>query len=276
MRDFLEDIDWSRWAETAWTAALRVAVILALLYITLRVLERILQPTIRATVSRQMAGSPESEVEKRVDTIYGVVTTSITTAGVIIALVTILPVFGINVAALIAGAGILGFAIGFGSQSLVKDIIAGLFILLENQYGKGDVVSLAGVNGLVEDVNLRRTLLRDLDGTVHSIPNGEIKVASNLTRSRSRVNFVISVSTSQDIERVFEVINRTGQQLADDPEWQRDILEAPKALGIEDLHDGQVEIRVLGDTLPIRQWDVSRELRKRLKAAFEDDNIQMS
>jgi small conductance mechanosensitive channel len=165
--------------------------------------------------------------------------------------------------------------VGFGSQSLVKDIISGLFVLVENQYGKGDVVNIAGVGGLVEDVNLRRTLLRDLDGTVHTIPNGEIVVASNLTRSWARVNTIISVSYGDDLDHVFDVITRVGQEMADDPDWSKDIIEPPKPLGVEGFGDSGIDIRILGDTQPIRQWDVMRELRLRLKKAFDAEGIEI-
>jgi small conductance mechanosensitive channel len=157
----------------------------------------------------------------------------------------------------------------------VKDILAGLFILMENQYGKGDVVNLAGIGGLVEDVNLRRTLLRDLDGTVHSIPNGEVRVASNLTRDWSRVNINVSVAYGSDIDRVFAVINRVGEELAADANFGPLIVEAPKALRVDAFEDSGVAVKILGVTKPIKQWDVMGELRKRLHRAFEEEGIEI-
>ena len=275
MRDFFADIDWDRWSEEIWTSGLRVILVIAAIYIGLRVLQRFLGPAIRATVSAQMEGEPEVEVEKRVDTLSHVVYRTIWTVAVLIGLLTILPELGINISALLAGAGLIGLAIGFGAQSLVKDVISGLFVLIENQYGKGDVVNIAGIGGLVEDVNLRRTLLRDLDGTVHSIPNGEVAVSSNLTRAWSRVNIMISVSYADDLDHVFAVINRVGEDMANDPDWSKDIIAAPKALGVEGFGDSGIDIRVLGDTQPIRQWDVMRELRRRLKKAFDEEGIEI-
>lgn len=193
----------------------------------------------------------------------------------LVGLLTILPEFGIDTRALLAGAGLAGLAIGFGAQSLVRDVLSGLFVLIENQYGKGDVVNLAGVGGLVEDVNLRRTLLRDLDGTVHSVPNGQISVASNLTRSWSRANFVVGVSYREDPDRVFAVINRVGEEMASDPSWSRDIIEPPRVLGVEGFSGSRLDIRILGDTRPNRQWDVMRELRRRLKKAFDVEGIEV-
>ncbi|MCH8064794.1 MAG: mechanosensitive ion channel family protein, partial [Chloroflexi bacterium] len=218
---------------------------------------------------------PESEVEQRIDTLTQVIYRTVWFVAVVAGLITILPEFGINASALLAGAGLLGLAVGFGAQSLVKDMISGLFILVENQYGKGDVVSIAGVGGVVEDVNLRRTLLRDLDGTQHSVPNGEISVASNRTQVWSRTNIVIGVSYGDDLEQVFAVINRVGEEMAGDPAWSEAIISAPKVLGIDGFGDSSVDIRVLGDTLPGRQWDVTRELRLRLKTAFDAEGIEI-
>ncbi len=275
MRDFFTDIDWDRWSETIWTTGARVIIIVVALYVALRIIQHVLGPAIRATISAQMEGQPEVEIEKRVDTLSHVTYRTIWIIGLLVGLITVLPLFGFNVGALLAGAGIVGLAVGFGAQSLVKDVISGLFVLVENQYAKGDVVNIAGIGGLVEDVNLRRTILRDLDGTVHSIPNGEVSVASNLTRSWSRVNIMIGVSYGEDLDHVFAVINRVGEEMAKDTEWAKDIIEAPKALGVEGFGDSGVDIRILGDTQPIRQWDVMRELRRRLKKAFDAEGIEI-
>lgn len=275
MRDFFADIDWSRWSEMAWTSGARVIVIILAIYVGLRIIQRVLGPAIRAAVTAQMEGQPHVEVEKRVDTLFHVVYRTIWVVAVLVGLITILPEFGINVSALLAGAGLIGLAVGFGAQSLVKDVISGLFVLIENQYGKGDVVNVGGVGGLVEDVNLRRTLLRDLDGTLHSVPNGEISVASNRTRAWARVNIMLGVSYSDDLDHVFQVINRVGREMASDPAWSGDIIEAPKALGVEGFGDSGVDIRILGDTQPSRQWDVMRELRLRLKNTFDAEGIEI-
>lgn len=273
MRDFFADIDWSRWSETVWTTGVRVIVIVLVVYLALRILQRLLAPAIRATISAQMEGQPQVEIDKRVDTLSHAAYRTISVVAVVVALLTILPEFGINIGALLAGAGIVGIAVGLGAQSLVKDIISGLFILIENQYGRGDVVNVAGVSGLVEEVNLRRTLLRDLDGTVHCIPNGVIAVSSNLTRARSRVNTIVTVPYGEELDHVFAVINRTGEELAQDPAWAGDIIDAPRVLGVEGFSAAGVDIRILGETQPIRQWDVMRELRRRLKKAFDAEGI---
>lgn len=275
MRDFFADINWDRWSETLWTHGLRIIIVVVAIYIGLRILQRVLGPAIRTAVSAQMEGQPEVEIDKRVDTLSQVIYRTAWSVGVLIGLLTILPELGVNISALLAGAGLIGLAVGFGAQSLVKDVISGLFILVENQYGKGDVISVAGVGGLVEDVNLRRTLLRDLDGAVHSIPNGEISVATNRTRAWARVNMKVGVSYGEDLDHVFEVINRVGQELANDPEWSKDIIDAPKVLGVDAFGDSGIDIHILGDTQPIRQWDVMRQLRLRIKKAFDEAGIEI-
>lgn len=184
MRDFFADIDWSRWSETIWTHGARVIIVAAVIYIALRIVRRALDPTIRTLVQSQMAGEPASEVQKRVDTLSHAIYRAIAVIAAFAGLMTILPEFGINIGALLAGAGIIGLAIGFGTQSLVRDIVSGFFILVENPYAKGDTVRIAEVSGVVQDINLRRTILRDADGTMHSVPNGEVSVASNLSRGR--------------------------------------------------------------------------------------------
>ena len=276
MRDFFTDIDWDRWSETVWTHGARIIVIVVAIYIGLHLLRRVLAPAFRTMVAAQMRGQPEGEIEKRVDTLAHVAYRSLAVVAVIIGLLTVLPELGIDANALLASAGLLGLAISIGAQGLVRDLISGLFILIENPYGKGDVISVAGVGGLVEDVNLRRTLLRDLDGAVHSVPNGQIVVASNLTRSWARVNTLVNVASSEDIDRVCAVIDRVGAELAQDPAWQPDVTGAPHALGVEGLSETRLEIRVLGETQPSRQWDVARELRRRLKQEFDREGIRLA
>lgn len=275
MYDALAEINWERWAEIGWTTGARVLVIVIGAWVGLRILGHALEPALKRAMESQADGTPDTEVEKRAHTLSHVIyrTLWVVVAGLVI--ITLLPEFGFSIAPLLAGTSLIALAVGFGAQSLVKDVISGLFIVVENQYARGDVVNLAGKGGVVEDVNLRRTVLRDLDGTVHSIPNGEVGVASNLTRSWSRVNLIISVSYSEDLDQVFRVINGVGQDLAGDPQWSNDIVEAPSVLGVEAFGDSGIDIRVLGVTQPIRQWDVMREFRRRVKIAFDREGIEI-
>jgi len=217
----------------------------------------------------------KTELAKRSHTLSGFVTTAVGAVIVIIAIFMVLSEIGIDITPLLAGAGVVGIAIGFGAQSLIRDFLSGLFIILEDQYGKGDWVQVAGVNGLVEDVNLRRTVLRDLDGTVHSIPNGEIKTASNYTRDWSRVHLNIPVAYGEDLDRVIGVLNRIGKELAEDETFGPTIITAPQVLGVDKFGDSAIEIKVLGETKPLKQWALKRELRKRVKKAFDEEGIEI-
>lgn len=191
----------------------------------------------------------------------------------ILAVLMILQEVGIAIGPLLAAAGIAGLALGFGGQYLIRDIISGLFIVLENQYRIGDVVCFDDTCGLVEDISLRMTTLRDLDGTVHHVPHGEIKKVSNLTKHFARVNLDVGVAYDSDLEKVIEVVNRVGNELAKDPEWKPHIRKAPQFFRVADFADSAIIIKILGETEPIKQWDVTSELRKRLKIAFDKEGI---
>ena len=173
------------------------------------IFQKIVPRFIRRTIAVKMKDKPDVEVQKRGKTLSNVIRNTVGILIIVLVFITILPEVGVNIGPFLAGLGIFGLAIGFGAQSLVKDIINGLFILTENQYGIGDVVKVAGIAGLVEEINLRRTILRDLDGIVHYIPNGEINIASNFTKGYSRVNMNISVAYGEDLDRVIDVINQT-------------------------------------------------------------------
>jgi len=226
-------------------------------------------------VARGTQEQTKEEIKKRADTLSNVLITSLQVFVLVIALFIVLSELNINIAPILASAGVAGVAIGFGAQSLVKDIIAGFFIVMENQYRIGDVVNIAGIGGLVEEVNLRRTVLRDLDGIVHIVPNGEIKVASNYTKEWSRVNMNIAISYGADIETATRIINKVCKDMAEEPRWAPLIIKAPQVLRVDKLGDSGVELKVLGDTKPIYQWDIMGELRKRIKLAFDKEGIEI-
>ena len=269
------DIDWERVTDWLLTHGLRILLVLVLVLVADIALRVVIPHVIRPAVTRQMKGKPDEEIEQRSHTLVAVLQGSGRFVLVVWALFTILPELGINVTPILASVGIAGIALGFGAQSLVKDVLSGLFILIENQYSKGDVVTVAGISGLVEEVGLRRTVLRDLDGIVHHVPNGQIAVASNFTQEWSRVNMNVSVAYGEDLDKVIEVINRVGHELAADAEFGPLILTAPQVLRVEAFEDSGIAIKILGDTEPIRQWDVMGELRKRLKKAFDEEGIEI-
>jgi small conductance mechanosensitive channel len=257
-------------------SAIRVLIVLALAFVGVLLLQRIINPVIRVAIKEQMTGQPQIEVTKRIETLSHVVYRTAMVAVLLIVVVTLLPEFGVNAAPMIAGLGLAGLAVGFGAQNLVKDIINGGFILIENQYGKNDVVTIAGVTGLVEDINLRRTTLRDLDGIVHFVPHSQIGVASNWTKNFSRVNLNVTVAYDSDLERVIAVINRVGAEMAQDPLFAATIMQPPQFLRVDGFSDAGIEIKIIGETAPIEQWPVMGELRLRLKKAFDAEGIIMT
>ena len=238
------------------------------------VVRRMVPHAIRPAVTREMAGRPAEEAERRVETLTNVV---VRTANAIIfslAVITLLPELGINIGPLIAGVSITSIAIGFGAQSLVKDTLNGLFILVENQYATGDVVNIAGVTGTVEDVSLRRTLVRDVDGVIHHVPNGAIIVSANYTRDYSKVRVTVPVATTSDLSKVREIADRVGDELSADPAYRDMIVVAPKYLRVDNIDMMGVAVQVNGTVKPGKQWEVAGVLRGRLLEAFQQAGIK--
>ena len=262
---------------TDWlvTHGLRIVVIIAVVAIVFLVFRAVVPHLVEATVRRQMAGRSAEETTKRANTLVNAVLRTAEVVLALVALLMVLPELSVNIGALLAGVGIAGIAIGFGAQSIVRDALNGLFILIENQYGIGDVVSLAGVTGRVEEVNLRRTVLRDLDGVVHSVPNSEIRVASNYTRDWSGINMNVTVAYDADLDRVTEVIDAVGRDLAAEKAYKSLIKEAPHVVRVDAFKDSGVSLKVLGVTKPMRQWEIMGELRRRLKKAFDSEHIEL-
>ena len=191
----------------------------------------------------------------------------------VLGIILILDQLSIPVSPVLAGAGIIGFAISFASQSLIKDVINGCLILWEDQYVVGDVIAIGNVSGLVENMNLRITQLRNLEGELITIPNSSIGIVRNMSNGWSRVNFAIEVSYSADEEKVIHIMKQVANQLYHDREWQQYILEPPEVLGIDNISHKGTLIRLLIKTQPIQQWSVGREFRRRLKQAFNEHNI---
>jgi len=232
-----------------------------------KVIERAIRKGVRDT-TKEATG-------KRQNTLIGVFVGALKVIVWLVAIMMILPELGINVGPILAGAGILGVALGFGAQYMIRDFLAGLFIIIENQYREGDVVCLDGTCGLVEDINLRKTILRDLDGIVHHVPNGEIKKASNLSKQFARVNLNIGISYKENLDKVIGVINKVGKELAEDPQWKDLILKPPQFLRVDDFGESAMIIKILGETKPLKQWDVTGELRKRIKTTFDKEGIEI-
>ena len=215
------------------------------------------------------------EIKKRMDTLETLGTNVIRLFVFLIALVMILGELNLDIGPAIAGLGVVGIAVGFGTQSIVRDYFTGALILIENQFSKGDVVRAAGVSGTVEDFSLRRTTIRDLDGVVHTVPNGEITIASNLTRVWARINQDVTVAYGTDIDVATSVVDEVGKAMAAESTWKRRILEPPKVDRIAALGEYGVTLKILGTVRAPDQWAAAGELRKRLLAAFREHGIEI-
>jgi small-conductance mechanosensitive channel len=253
---------------------LKVLILIVVGYVVYKYGGSVISRIVRKMVPADSRLTPEEE-ERREDTLIKIFVGTLKFVVIIIVGLMILSEFGVNIAPLIAGAGIIGLAVGFGGQYLIRDLLTGLFIILENQYRVGDVVSIAGIAGSVEDITLRVTVLRDLDGTVHHIPHGEVTTVSNKAKGFARINLDIGISYNADLETVIDVVNTVGKELAADPEFKDKIIDAPKFLRVSEFADSSVNIKILGETKPLDQWEVTGELRKRLKIAFDKNGIEI-
>jgi len=253
---------------------LKIILIAVAAWILEKVMNRVITNAVRIAVKSGVNLPPEAE-KKREDTLIRIFNGAKRIVIITMAFLMILQETGVAIGPILAGAGIVGLAFGFGGQYLIRDIISGLFIILENQYRIGDVININGTGGLVEDISLRMTTMRDLNGTVHHIPHGEIKMVSNLSKRYARVNIDLGVSYSSNLEHVIEVINRTGNELAQDPAFRDSIITPPQFLRVDEFADSAIVVKILGDTKPLKQWEIMGEYRKRIKAAFDDEGIEI-
>jgi len=224
---------------------------------------------------KQTTHTPSSEIEKQMATISGILRKSLLITIWVITAMMILNELGFSIGPLLAGAGIVGVAVGFGSQNLVRDIISGLFMITENQVRVGDVAILNGTGGLVEQVNLRTTVLRGLDGTVHVFPNGSINTVSNMTHDFSYYLFDIGVAYKEDTDRVCAVLMEISDQIIQEEPYKSMILEPLEILGLDKFADSAVIIKARIKTQPIKQWQVGREMNRRIKKRFDEENIEI-
>jgi len=215
------------------------------------------------------------ELKKRLDTLLGILRSIIKVLIWVMVGMLVLRKIGIDIAPIIAGAGIVGLAVGFGAQELVRDFIAGFFMLLENQIREGDVAIVNGTGGLVEHVGMRTIVLRDLSGVVHVFQNGKINTLSNMTKNWSGMVFDIGVAYKEDTDKVAEVIQQVAEELRADPGFRDKILEPIEIFGVDGFGDSAVIMKARFKTVPIEQWAVGREYRRRLKKAFDEQGIEI-
>ncbi|MCF8331673.1 MAG: mechanosensitive ion channel family protein [Bacteroidales bacterium] len=225
--------------------------------------------------STQGSISENKESVKRVETLSSIIHGLVKIILWVVFIMILLQKFGINIAPIIAGAGILGLAVGFGSQMLVRDYISGFFIILEDQLRNGDVAIINGKAGLVEKIEFRTTTLRDFSGVVHVIRNGEITLISNMTKDWSAMVFDIGVAYKEDPQQVMDIMKKVGDDLYHDPEFSEHILEPIEIFGLDEFADSALIIKARLKTVPIQQWMVGREFRKRLKKSFDQNDIEI-
>jgi small conductance mechanosensitive channel len=271
---------WSTIVDVLRDDILPIVLILVVAIVAIRLARLSVRGVVKALLDREASeGTAQElsavELKKRMDTLDSLGSRTLQSFIVVIAALMILDQLGLEIGPAIAGLGVVGIAVGFGAQSLVKDYLNGALILIENQFGKGDVVRAAGVAGVVEDFTLRRTTLRDLDGVVHTIPNGEIRVASNLTRIWARINQDVTVAYGTDIDKAIEVVDNVGREMAGDPVWKRRVLEAPRVERVEALAEYGVTLKILGTVRAADQWAAGGDFRKRLLAAFKTHGIEI-
>jgi small conductance mechanosensitive channel len=256
----------------------RILVILAAAAVAGRVTDRfvrLLRARIVGVMTRRTPGASKIEMEKRGATIGGILRRTVKTAIWIVAFVMTLNELDFDIAPILAGAGIVGLAVGFGAQNLVRDVISGLFMLLENQVSVSDVAIINGTGGLVEEINLRTTVLRGLDGTVHVFPNGGITSLSNMTREFSYYVFDVGVAYKEDTDRVVAVLREVADELRRTEQYGPSMLEPLDVLGVDQFADSAVIIKARIKTLPIRQWEVGREMNRRIKKRFDAEKIEI-
>lgn len=264
-------------AATPWTEIWQTATILVVSLVVWLVL-RILIHRWSDRTQRKLVESDDLQNRaraQRLETIARTFSTFVVLTIVVIAIVMGLAVWGVPITPIVASLSVVGIGIGFGAQDFVKDVIAGLFVLLEDQYSVGDVVELAGVSGTVVEVRLRTTVLRGLDGSVHHIPNGAVRVATNLTHESSSIVVDLAVAYEESVDRAIDVITNETSVLASDPEWGPRLVDQPVVLGVDKLADSGVIVRVVMTTDPDQRWTVKREFLRRIKNRFDDEGIEI-
>lgn len=249
----------------------KILVILIISFVLIRLMKMVTNRLAR--FSRQQ-GLPSGVRNQQLRTLAGVTYSVSVFVVVFFAIIEILNQLNVNIGPLLASAGVAGLAIGFGAQTLVKDVINGFFILMENQYDVGDVVRIAGVSGTVEGMTLRRTTLRDVDGALHIIPNSEIKIVSNLTRDWAQISLHIAVDYKESTDRVVSLLKQVGNDVYNDPSYSGLLVAQPEVPGIDRVMPGEVDYLMLVKTRPGQQYAVTRELRRRIKECFEKNGIQ--
>ncbi len=253
------------------TSGVKIVVVIIVMLIALKMVG-ILVEKLFLSFSRPLR---DGEMEKRIETLKSISRSAIKAVIFLVSVLIVMQILGIAIAPILAAAGIVGLAVGFGAQNLVQDIIGGFFILLEDQIRVGDVVQLNDKAGLVEKVNLRMVILRDAGGNVHYVRNGTIGVVTNMTKEYSRYVFDIGVAYKEDVDKVIALIKEIDAELRDDPDYKDDILEPLEVQGLDRFSDSAIIIKARIKTKCIKQWRVGREFNRRMKIKFDENNIEI-
>lgn len=286
--------DFVDWLGDIATPALKILLIIVLTEVAVFVAKRIIRSSAKRLINRaaqldeqllssltEMSGPVSFETsqvksarnQQRVQALMGVLSSIVAVVIRLIGLFTVLGIMGINLGPLIAGAGIAGVAIGFGAQSMVKDYFSGMLMLMEDQFGVGDIIDVGEASGVVENVSLRTTRLRSVDGTVWHVPNGEIRRVGNMSQNWSRCVLDIDVSYDANVSQVISLLQAMLDEFATEENWSSKLIGPPEVLGVENLGSSSVIVRLVVTTIPAEQWKVARELRKRAKTTLDDAGI---
>ena len=281
MEDLLTTDFWTKLLSSATDWAIKelpgIIIMVIALIIILRVarfsISRLKKTLIRKAEKNETVDN--AEAEKRIDTLVGILLGVMRIVLYTVFIIMLLGKFGIDIGPLLASAGILGLAVGFGAQELVRDYISGFFMLLEDQVRAGDVAIINGTGGLVETIGLRTISLRDFSGTVHIFQNGKISSLSNMTKDWSAMLFDIGVAYKENVDQVMEIMKQVGDELRNDETFGPHIIEPIEVFGLDSFGDSALVIKARLKTKPIQQWTIGREYRRRLKIAFDAQNIEI-
>lgn len=261
-------VDWSE------TSGMKIVGIVVVIWVIRKFGDMAIRRSIRKAIAPDKFASARDE-EQREDTLISIVSATVRVVLWVVGLMLVVQQFGVDIGPLVAGASVIGVALGFGSQSLVKDFVSGLFIIMENQYRVGDSVNIAGEDGKVEAITMRETVMRNIEGEVIHIPNGLVGIAKNKTMEFASINMNLGVSYDSDLKKVQKVINEVGVELSNDKEWTDKIIEALHFVRVNGFGASEVEIKVMGKVEAGKQWSVAGEFRARIKEAFDKNKIEI-
>lgn len=275
LADTLTRQDSEEWFLRNYSSIIDIAVVLLFSWVLSRIAHRVLSRLLTHIIRSNLYPS-KSDRDKRVNTLSGLGSALIRFIIWVTAGITIINIAGVNTAPFLASAGVLGVALGFGAQKLINDLVSGIFIIIENQYRVGDFVELEGVSGTVEDVTIRTTVLRDLNGAVHHVPNGAIVVSTNKSMGYGQINLDIAVMPKTSLKKLETVINSVGEAVAKEPELTDAIIEAPRFVRVSEFTGNNITVKVMGKTTGGKQLEIKSVFYRKLKHALDKESIELA